>query len=386
MDKSLEALFDQLTPDPWREQVGFSDSVEEVHRDIFELSEAETVERLNTWIQKHQPCVFGRVGARFGLIQYCILNERDIRTGDALIQDKIQDARLSWLRKASEGAQSGFVIALISRRLANSLPDPALGEFARRLASLYLLEPIEFDKIYLESVELEIPGRPRTKVLMWDAGVNYFSANADRRWWQDHRIPGGMAFSVNSVGHMVRSVRLSRALRELDENVGVGLSPNEEELSLSNISSLGKALEVAMQTISLASNGPSGKATQLLPISGATRLKKCPIDLRPPLLGHDFSEYLGYYHTDFTLPLDYFQPDVERPITVESRRLDFTYLFDKSLDNPDFLRMGEGRRIRSASDRRPPLGERARKRRKAVPKERQEQDLEGSPRVRGEAT
>ncbi|MEA2603422.1 MAG: hypothetical protein QOF89_4414 [Acidobacteriota bacterium] len=385
MTATLAEIFNQIKPDPWREQVGFSESVEGAHRDnrdnrdIFTVSQAEAATRLNAWIQKHQPCVFGRIAARFGLIQYCILTEHDIQSGDETIQEKIQASRLSWLQNASKGEQSGFVIALISRQLAYGLPDSAMGEFARRLASLYLLEPVAFDTIYLESIELEIPGRT-SRVLVWDAGVNYFAANADGRWWQDHRIPGGVAFSVNSVGHMVRSARLSRALKALDDNVG--LSPDEEEMSLSKVDSLGKALELAMKTISLASNGPSGPATRLLPISGDT-LRKCPIDLRPPLSGFNFSEYLGYYHTDNTLPLDYFHPAVERPVDAEPYNLDFTYLFDNSLDNPDFLRMGEGRRIRSAGFGGPPLEERTRKRRKAAPEERDEQYLEEIP-IRGD--
>ncbi len=379
MTATLAELFSQLTPDPWREQVGFSGSVEETHRNIFEASQPEAAILLNAWIQKYQPCVFGRIAARFGLIDYCIVTEEDIEAGDDLIQTKIQNSRLTWLQKAGEGAQSGFIIAFISRKLACALPDSIAGEFARRMASLYLLEPIEFDQIYLESVALDVPGR-RSKQFVWDAGVNYFSAGADRRWWQDHCIPGGIALSMNSVGHMVKSVQLSKGLKALDK--GVGLRLDENEVSLSKLDSLGEALKLAMQTISMASNAPSGKATQLLPLSAENPPKKCPITLGAPLSEFDFSEYLGYYHTDVTLPSEYFHPAVERPAHIEPFLLDFTYLFDKSLDNPDFLRMGEGRRIRSAAFGEFPVEERARKRRKAVPEEREEEDLDESP-VRG---
>lgn len=380
MTATLAELFNQLASDPWREQIGFSEAIEDIHRDIFEAPPNQAVLRLNSWLQKHQPCIFGKIAARFERIHYCILTENDIQDGDDAIQERIQDSRLSWLQKAGKGEQSGFIIALVSRQLAYALPNSVLGEFARRLASLYLLEPVEFDQIYLESVELDIPGRS-PRVLVWDAGVNYFSTTADGRWWQDHRIPGGMAFPVNSVGHMVRSARLSRALNTLDENLG--LPPSDENLSLSKVDSLGKALELAMQTIFSASNGPSGKATQLLPPTDTP--KKCPITLRPPLSDLNFSEYLGYYHTDVTLPLSYFQPAVERPLDIKPCRLDFTYLFDKSLDNPDFLRMGEGRRIRSADFGELPLEERALKRRRAVPEERDDDEGLDEPPV-GEDT
>jgi hypothetical protein len=39
-------------------------------------------------------------------------------------------------------------------------------------------------------------------------------------------------------------------------------------------------------------------------------------------------------------------PDVARPEGLKVHSLDFTYLFHKSLDNPDFRLMGEGHQIR----------------------------------------
>jgi hypothetical protein len=253
-----------------------------------------------------------------------------------------------------------------------------LGEFARRLSSLYLLEDVAFDQIALETVALDVPSY-KPKTLLWDAGVNYFSASADLRWWQDHRIPGGIALSVNSVGHMVKSARVRKTLKAVADDLGL---PADEDLStdLSRVDSLGKALEVAMQTISLASEGPSGKATQLLPLPSSSAQKRCPITLRPPLSRFDFTKYVGYYHTDVTLPSVYFRPDVERPAEVELQELDLTYLFDKSLDNPSFRRMGEGRRIRSAGLEENPREGRCQKRRKAKPDELSR--YEDSPSIR----
>jgi hypothetical protein len=65
------------------------------------------------------------------------------------------------------------------------------------------------------------------------------------------------------------------------------------------------------------------------------------------LKGKDFCEYVGYYHTDITIPSEYFRPDVQRPPTQTGRLLDFTYLFDDSVENPAFSEMGKGIRVRA---------------------------------------
>jgi hypothetical protein len=64
------------------------------------------------------------------------------------------------------------------------------------------------------------------------------------------------------------------------------------------------------------------------------------------LADKNYCEYTGKYHTDITIPSEYFRADVLRPDGLPTHELDFTYLFDKSLDNPDFDRMGHGVPIR----------------------------------------
>ncbi len=153
---------------------------------------------------------------------------------------------------------------------------------------------------------------------------------------------------MNSVGHMVKSGKLVRALHDLQEAMGTTLPG----YNTPNVYSLDQGLELAMATINKASDGPSGKATFLIPLQpNDTERGGCPVELPKFLSGFDYSQYKGFYHTDFTLPSEYFRPDVTRPTNVEPYNLDFTYLFLKDLTNPDFDRMGEGRRIRlSGSD------------------------------------
>jgi len=113
----------------------------------------------------------------------------------------------------------------------------------------------------------------------------------------------------------------------------------------SKVNSLEKALQLAMGTIAKASNAVSGKATELLPKPRGSSMK-CPAGLPAALSDKNCREYQGYYHTDHTLPSEYFLPDVARPDGLKVHTLDLTYLFDRHLDNPDFFLVGEGRRIR----------------------------------------
>lgn len=346
MSNLITSYFSQLLPDEWRKRAGFSPEVQHVHDRLFgsDITEAEVIVLLSEWLQKHQPCLFGRIAAKLDSLSYCVLTEQDLDASDEEIKDKIQAARLFWTHEGYEGRKSGFVIHVVSERIASALPDENMKQLARRLCFLYLGTEIEMDNAYLEEVFLEKPGQRRT-TWKWYAGVNYFCAQGDGRWWNDHRIPGGMAISVNSVGHFVKSGIISKKMQELEDLLGAP----EEGYPETKIDSLGKALEVAMRTISLASPAVSGKATELLPLpqdKSELPIPESPIELPAALAEKDFTKYKGYYHTDYTLPSDYFLPTVERP-TDKSFSLDFTYLFHRDIGNPDFITMGEGQQIRA---------------------------------------
>jgi hypothetical protein len=342
MPSELLQLFGQLQPDPWRRRVGFSAEMEEANKLLFDPSKnAEAA--LATWLQRHQPCLFGRVAAKLGLIRYCVLREEDLCSDEA-VRDTIQEARHSWTDDALDGEASAFVILLISERLANAVPDEVTAKIAIRLCSLYLRDAdVLPDKILHERVWLEKPG-PRRITWEWLAGVNYFCAQGDGRWWQDHRIPGGMAFSVNSVGHLAKSAKIAQVLNELNEVIGVG----DGEFSEGTIRSLDDALVYAMRTIDNASDAISGPATELLAaVDADADTCPCPIKLPPTLAGKNHCVYSGWYHTDYTVPAEYFRATVERPSDTIKHNLDFTYLFWDDVENPAHETMGTGRRIRA---------------------------------------
>lgn len=341
MSAEVSALLAELEPDPFRERAPFDSNLSAASEVLLGASRHdEAATALSNWLAKYQPCLFGRITARLGALNYCFLSESDLEKSDEEIHEKIQAARREWRRKAFAAESSGFVIVAISRKIITAIPNQIVRLLAKRLCFLYLGVDDD-DQILLEDVFLRVPGK-RDAELQWKAGVNYFCAQGDQRWWQDHRIPGGMALSVNSVGHLTRSFEVGRVF----EQAWADLKLEEESWSDFKIGSLGEALIAAMQTINGASNGPSGKATTLLPADPAATAH-CPIALPKNLQGKNFCEYFGYYHTDVTLPSEYFRPDVLRPSDIEGHTLDFTYLFRDSLDNPAFAEMGKGIWVRS---------------------------------------
>ena len=346
MGSTLMQLISCLESDPWRSRVGFSSDMEAALRTMSGVSsDADRSAALSDWLQHYQPCLFGRIAAQRGLISYCILTTADIEKGDDFVRDKIQASRTEWSAAAFDGARSGFLIAVVSPELADAKPNETVAAFARTLVGLYLQidqEHVELDKIYLDDVRLEapLPGRPTWQ---WDVGVNYFSAQADRRWWNDHRIPAGLALSMNSVGHMVKSTIQSQAVSDLERR----LNTEYGERADSKLDSLDKALRMAMMTIDRAAETSSGRATWLLPHPGSDSVPRCPIKLPLSLADKNHCEYAGYYHTDVTLPSAYFKPDVDRPKDQSVERLDLTYLNEAAADPIDRSRTAAGRRIRA---------------------------------------
>jgi hypothetical protein len=353
MPNSIADLYGNVQRDEWRDQVGFTAEIQICSEALLQpnLPDEQRSEILSAWLQKHQPCLFGRIAAKLQLIHFCFLGHDDLLRNDDHIRHKIQEERTNWTRAAFEGRKSAFVILCASERLFYAKPDSNLLNFVLRLCSLYLLSTIEANRIYIDQVQLEMPGPNRT-TWRWNVGVNYFSSSGDRRWWADHRIPGGVAFSMNSVGHLVKSGLIANKMLEL-ANL---LDAPEENLTSTKIDSLEKALEMAMRTIDLAAMTLSGKATELLSLpdnKADLPVRECPVHLPTFLAAKNYCTYGGYYHTDQTVPSEYFLDVVERPSQQPYHLLDFTYLFDRNIENPDFKTTGQGVRIRALDD--PPL-------------------------------
>jgi hypothetical protein len=142
MASTLSQILDLFTPDPWRAANPFSAEVDGAHESLFSLSATKQQQQqvINNWIQRHQPCLFGRAAAAQAALHYCLLTENDLRDGDAAVRERIQDAHLRWTRETFEGRSSGFIVLLISERVARAEPNPQVLAFATLLARLYLQE------------------------------------------------------------------------------------------------------------------------------------------------------------------------------------------------------------------------------------------------------
>jgi hypothetical protein len=268
-------------------------------------------------------------------LHYCILTEDDLSRDDQWIRRQIHDERLRWWRRSLSpfaGMASpahGFVLWVVSRKVARAEPNEALRRFATLLRKCWgcpVATDNEGNDVATERLFLQNPSTGR--VLQFTFNIDYFGAQGDGRWWHDHRFPGGIAFTANAMGHMAR-------YHEYYEN-----KQNQNAWSL----------ETAMLTIDSAAETRFGRATNLLNLTDehpAVRFA-CPvpgIDRRPALKGRDWTRYVGDLHTDHSIRREFFEPGpARRPSLADSHWLqDFTYLYDANSD--DYKNMIAGQAI-----------------------------------------
>ena len=217
---------------------------------------------------------------------------------------------------------------------------------AHTLCELYLGADTP-DTIHLDDVILRIDRDERPELRKWPVGANYFAAQGDGRWWRDHRIPGGLGFSMNSVGHMARFKAENALLKNPDLARQADSIPREKLVYF--------ALRYAMQTIGVQET-ESTRGTWLAEHGAFDEDREPPpYEDRRRFFGElaEFSEnrYRGLYHTDQTIPTLYFDDGLWRGRTCPVRDdLYFTYLH--SLADTDYLTMGLGIDLHSAQENR----------------------------------
>lgn len=338
---SLDELVDDLQPDSWRKTNPFSPEIEDAHDILLDPTQtrAEKANVLSFWLKKYQPCIFGRIAAQKKQISYCVLTDSDIAKGDNYVRDLIQQTRFNWRNEAYSGLKHGFVILLASKKVAYAEPSEALKAVALRLCQLYLSTQVTTDQIFLDELILDsyVQGNG-TEALKWKVGANFFGTQADRRWWHDHRIPGGIALSMNSVGHMARRM-VNEAISKNDTLAkAVSALPNEKLVDW--------ALPTAMRTIYTASRGklPGTKLAERgktpLP-DGISEEKRAEILKEFCPYSEDY--YWGRYHTDVTIPSEYFNLGLKVP-PADKEKLCFTYLHRRS--DEDYESMGTGETLK----------------------------------------
>ena len=268
---------------------------------------------IKAWLAKHQPCVFGQVAAKADRLHIAIVNEDLLNGGDNAIRERLALEKNTWRQWSLEAnGKHGLLVAFLSPKLHYAAPNQALKRTAEHLKSLFapnsVRDPAGND---VTSEWLYLKKSDGTGFVKFRVILDFFAAAGDKRWWHDHRFPGGIAFTLNSLGHMVRT-------KEWYEKLG---NPIEW------------ASRVAMLTISNAFNqSEHGPATHLIDLQGGKSHKAmiCPFTepekLPPRLAGKDWTIYGGNHHTDHSVRKEFFDQR-EKPDRMRGEYLmDFTYI------------------------------------------------------------
>lgn len=337
----IRDLYRALRKDEYRRKQPFSPDVMTAHDVLLDpfATETEKKRMLASWLQKpcradgpgHQPCLFGRIAARDAM-HYCILDENVLVNSDAEIKMTLASSLRDWKRRSVDPDQSlpahGFMVLLGAKRIAEAAPDDRLLALAlafRKLWGCVVKTDTEGNDVAFETLYLKVPGTER--FVKFTFSIDYFGAQGDGRWWHDHRVPGGMAFTANSAGHMKR-------YREWYEK-----KTHQSEW----------LVRTAMLTIDEAADTPYGKATWLRELTEDGRPfvdgVGCPIAKEPlpqRLVGKDWTRYGGHLYSDHSIRREFFRTEPEKPSDLTDTHWleDFTYIYDGT--TPDHVRFIEG--------------------------------------------
>jgi hypothetical protein len=293
--------------------------IDEAHEILLDPSVPDELKiaRFRSWASRHQPCMFGRLGAKgVGGIRYdcCWINRDDLRRGSAHVAGKIQQTRRQWKLRASEGRSHGLIIVFNAPELAFAKPGLQLVQVCLALCNLYLVEhaPVSADTIYVESLPLKgIDG----SVSCLKGGINVFYSTAHRTGNHDRRIPGGMMISVNSPGLLAHSLVKRGLASDLESALKTVL-----RLAWASIGNGGISREVGHRQSCSWHN-----------VEAARPAGQCPMRHKPSHVPDNFApgEYSAQYHTDVLVPskvmMDSSQ-DVPRAGLEVWRQLDLKYL------------------------------------------------------------
>jgi hypothetical protein len=328
---NIRDSLDQLNRDTWRDAHPFSDDIVEVHKVLFEpyASDYAKEQAIQGWLQKKgsQPCLFGRIAAAQKTLEYCFLEEADLRRSDQHVREKLHRSLLEWKRRGLDPAWShpahGFMVCVVSEKVAFAAPDSNLLTFAQNIRDLWglIVEPdikSGENNFMRETLYLRHP-RDGTYV-RFTFTVDYFAAQGDHRWWHDHRVPGGIAFTANSVGHMI-------CFREWYE---------EKQKQTEWLAS------TAMLTIDSAADVPTyGAASRLESLvyqKPYHELVACPfLETDKRLAEKDWTRYSGWHHSDHNIRKEFFEAGYPDPADIPDRvkargrwHQDFAYLIDNN--------------------------------------------------------
>lgn len=320
--------------DSFRKTHPFSEDIESTHAILFNprYDKWKKLDAYRRWLSTGQPCLFGKAAARNKNVFICLLEEHEIlcmKNGDDDLRDTIQDHRQVWKRYALDEPFSSFLVVLLSKRLVNKEPGDKLKEICRRLLELYMeVDTVRDDTILpqREYVFMRVTGKEsETKLLRFGTLPNVFCAQGDKRWWHDHRTPGGIMITSNALGHF-------EYYRNGDGAIG------EKEKA--------HALDNAMRTVHNAYGNDRKKrglahcpATRLAPLAGG---EPTPIRESSDLHKYSPSHYEGFFHTDHLVPSVFFSKERDPKELKLYDDLSFQYIYDSVGDPGDHKELMTG--------------------------------------------
>src|SRR5262249_46012510 len=122
--------------------------------------------------------------------------------------EKVRKAKLLWKQRAvsdTTSAPHSFLLLCATPALATAAADENLKRLADRLLALAGWAPPRRAKRHenpITSAFLYLRNPNDDGFYGFQFNVDFFAAAGDRRWWHDHRLPGGIGFTANSTGHM----------------------------------------------------------------------------------------------------------------------------------------------------------------------------------------
>jgi hypothetical protein len=273
--------------------------------------------RFRQWARRHQPCLFGRLGAQgVAGVHYdiCWIDRATLGRGSVWVSKLIQQARADWKRRAAQGLSHGFLIMFNAPELAFARHGPQLLEACRLLCDLFLVEhaPVALDTIYTESVPFQ---QANGELVCLRGGINVFYGSAHRTRNHDRRVPGGVLISVNSPGLLAHSL------------VKRGLA-SDLEAALERVRNLAWA---SIGNGGLSREQRGGQSCTWHNRDSSRPPGQCPMQHRPSHVPEDFSSdyYSALYHTDVLLPssvMSDLRQDLPRETVEIWQKLDFEYI------------------------------------------------------------
>lgn len=337
---TVAELFARLDGDTWRIAHPFSADILEANALLHNsaATEDEMSECLALWCQRLQPCQFGKVAASHGRIHFCFLREAAVsRWSDEEIAERIGEEKQLWKQRAAfdpERSAHSFVIVVASPQVALAAPNQQLRAFSDRILELAGWESNRHgvrrrNTVTSDFLYLKHPTDGSFCGFQFNA--DFFACAGDRRWWQDHRFPGGIAFTANSTGHMIRFREWYQAK---DQNEAWGLK--QAMLTIQNAAPTRSTDSSLLQE--------QGRVTWLRPLdaSGKPLIDNvaCPLAKVPSTLeGKDWTRYEGLLHTDHAVREEFFVDREVAPTASKPYLMDFTYLYDdKQKEFEEFTR------------------------------------------------